>query len=438
MSEITISLAQSPTAPTADFLCKTLPHPTSSSSSSHDTDHSENLPPSLRLDSYTRAPYSRPPPKPTPSLPHEWHTLWLRSTDGRGKLPGFLGFLKGRKKSALGRFESPVMDEDTGGVVEAVFVVPYDQPRVPQGEEGEGKGDLVFVRYCLDGRGLKEEVAVAPVVGKSQRGMQPPRQRNTSTPNTSTNSTNGTKPKKKSSTPAPQKGLFSRMVLSATLKQKNTPHSTHPRHRPGPTPSPTTPTHTAGHIISQIRTLLQTSLTTFLQSPTETSIKIPVSLAAHTKDLSDEEKEKVGMEVVKFLVSEQVDEIGEEEGWVSMREPGEFADEAVFAVYKKGAVPVDIMEDMMKGDMPDEAKNEARAQQEAKTRENERKARKEANSNLRAAMRNQAHAGEHTKSLNHSKRDRRSIEDIQRDMGSDGKRARGPEEYRGYSEGYGE
>merc|ERR1740124_914173 len=107
------------------------------------------------------------------------------------------------------------------------------------------------------------------------------------------------------------------------------------------------------------------------------------------------------------------------------REPGEFADEAVFAVYKKGAVPVDIMEDMMKGDMPDEAKNEARAQQEAKTRENERKARKEANSNLRAAMRNQAHAGEHTKSLNHSKRDRRSIEDIQRDMGSDGKRARG-------------
>jgi len=135
----------------------------------------------------------------------------------------------------------------------------------------------------------------------------------------------------------------------------------------------------------------------------------------------------VGMEIIKYIVYEQVDELGEEKGWVSLKEPGEFADEAVFAVYKKGCVPEDVMEDMMKGDLPDEQKQEQRAMREAAAKEEDRKARKAGELNLKNATRYQVDIGVDMKSLNSTKRDRRSIEAIQRDMGGDGggsKRAR--------------
>ena len=77
-------------------------------------------------------------------------------------------------------------------------------------------------------------------------------------------------------------------------------------------------------------------------------IKIPISQAEHTRNLNDAQKEKVGMEIIKFIVYEQSEEVGEGHNWTCYKEPSEFMDEAIFAVYKEGHVPKDVLEDMMK------------------------------------------------------------------------------------------
>jgi len=285
---------------------------------------------------------------------------------------------------------------------------------------------LVYVRYCLDGRGLKLEdtVAAVPVGGpsKEQQQKQQQQQRRKQQIQKQQQRKETSKTKKLPPT-TKSKSSFSSMLRTATTH-------TNPQHKKPTTNKSTsnaTETITSGDVIKNLRTTIEQQLTKFDNDPLTTSLKLPISLSTHTKNLSDVEKEKVGMEIIKFLVYEQVDECGgEEKGWVSHKEAGEFMDEAVFAVYKKGCVPVDVMEDMMKGDLPDEQKQEQRAMREAAAKEEDRKARKAGELNLKNATRYQVDIGVDMKSLNSTKRDRRSIEAIQRDMGGDGgsKRAR--------------
>lgn len=351
MVEITLQLAQSPKAPTADFLATTTPLTTNDNDDDND-EHDENLPSELRLDSYTRAPWSHATFRQTNNEDEKHKGLWLQSNDGRGKLPGFVSYLKGRKKSAVGTFDSPNPDEDTGAIIPAKFWVPFDQPKPPP-SSSKGGGDLVYVRYCLDGRGLKLEdtVAAAPLgPSKEQQQKQQQQQRRKQQIQKQQHQQAQQQRKetiktKKLPPTTKSKSSFSSMLRTATTH-------TSPQHKKPTTNKSTsnaTETITSGDVIKNLRTTIEQQLTKFDNDSLTTSLKLPISLSTHTKNLSDVEKEKVGMEIIKFLVYEQVDECGgEEKGWVSHKEAGEFMDEAVFAVYKKGCVPVDVMEDMMK------------------------------------------------------------------------------------------
>ncbi len=124
------------------------------------------------------------------------------------------------------------------------------------------------------------------------------------------------------------------------------------------------------------------------------------------------------MDVMKYVVYEQVEEINEE--WIAAKEPGEFMDEAVVAVYKAGYAPEEVLEDMNKGEVPDEVKQEQRAMREAREREEKKKLKLLQQQNLR----NATGKDDGVAALNTAKRDRRSIEEIQKDMEFNQKRAR--------------
>jgi hypothetical protein len=125
------------------------------------------------------------------------------------------------------------------------------------------------------------------------------------------------------------------------------------------------------------------------------------------------------MDVMKYVVYEQVEEINED--WIAAKEQGEFMDEAIVAVYKEGCAPEEVLEDMNKGEVPDEVRQEQRAMREAREREENKKLKMLEKKNLRNAnaVRDDGFAA-----LNTAKRDRRSIEEIQKDMGNNQKRNR--------------
>ena len=112
-----------------------------------------------------------------------------------------------------------------------------------------------------------------------------------------------------------------------------------------------------------------------------------------------------------FKVYDAVDEVGNDR-WVAAREPSEFMDEMTVSVYKEGHCPPDVLEDMNRGDLPDEAKDAAKLAVESQSRAVERRGREEALRKVKGAI-----AGEDNVTvLNTNKRDRRTIEQIQRGL----------------------
>lgn len=82
------------------------------------------------------------------------------------------------------------------------------------------------------------------------------------------------------------------------------------------------------------------------------------------------------------------------------------------SVYKEGHCPPDVLEDMNRGDLPDEVKGAAKFAVESQSRAVERRGREEALRKVKGAI-----AGEgNVTVLNTSKRDRRTIEQIQRGL----------------------
>ena len=82
----------------------------------------------------------------------------------------------------------------------------------------------------------------------------------------------------------------------------------------------------------------------------------------------------VTMEVLKFVVHEMAEEIGEEDTagkeCISHREPSEFTNEATIVVYRGSDVcPPDVLEEMNQADLPNKVRGVARAVREAAQRE---------------------------------------------------------------------
>ena len=153
----------------------------------------------------------------------------------------------------------------------------------------------------------------------------------------------------------------------------------------------------------------------------EPVLKVKVSLASKTRLLSEEEKlsGKVTMEVLKYIVYEAAEEVNEE--WIAHKEPSEFMDEVVIAIYKEGEAPPDVLEDINKAELPDEIIGQQRAIQQAQQRLNASRDSRDIQEKQRMALAQES--GEDFAVLNTNKRDRRTIEEIQMEL-QDTKRQR--------------
>lgn len=406
-----IFLSDSPNASKKDFLADLQPL--------GEISLLEDLPDEIVINQYTRETWSRLS-KIIPGKNKEsgkWRTTWLKSIDKRGRLPGFLKFLKGRAKAAYGKFESPHPDEVTGEVHSALFLVPFDQPPFPskeilKKENVSNVAELIFVQYCLDERGNSAQ-KVRPDLNLQKRQAACKH--------------DDTKCEKKSKQKSAG-GLLGSLLGAQQRANKNleaVPSKRRADNNPINLPgrdeelSNSTTFTTSNEVIASFRSKIEKKLTLF-ETSSQTEVKIQISHTEETRLLvAMEEKEKVTMEVLKYIVYEQAEEIGNDM-WVAAKEPSEFTDEIVIAIYKEGYAPQEIIDEMNKGEMPDEAKQQQRAMREALSKEEKKKAKMTEEINMKKAF----ETNQDVKRLNNVKRDRRSIEEIQRDMMNNAKRSK--------------
>jgi len=419
MNEITLNCADAPNAPITNFLATLQPFSTGTDQGMGGHNE-EDLPFEITLDRYTRDPWSvlKPPNDPNEKI---WKSCWFKSIDNKKKLPGFLQFLSQRGKAAFGKFESPHPDEVTGNINKAVFLVPFQQPPAPVGGDGLGHGadgagagskdDFIFVKYCLDERLTMVRVShkLKPKPGQMMQMQQ--QQRMQQRPNPSQQQV----PK----SIGVGSGLLGNLLGKS---QRTNQHLDSVPARKKEKQMNQIDTLSSGQVITKFRDKVEQILKE-LESSTNTEVKIAISMADLTREMTSmEEKEKVTLKVLEFVVNEAVEDINEEknEEWTPYKEPGEFMDEAKIIVYKTDHVPAEVMEDLNRGEIPDEVKQQQRAMREAMEREENKKLKALQMQNLKKA------AGEHAgiSMLGTNRRDRRSIEEIQKDMVDGQKRAR--------------
>ena len=174
---------------------------------------------------------------------------------------------------------------------------------------------------------------------------------------------------------------------------------------------------TAQEVLQDFRQAMEQKMLDF-DLEGDNCLKIKVSVAEWTQGLDREEKMRVTMEVLKYIVYEQAEEVNDE--WVAVKEPSEFMDDVVIAVYKEA--PPEVLEEVNKAELPDEVRGQQRAIQEARQRVVDKQEAKLQAERMTLAMQT-ADEEEDMATLNTNKRDRRTIEEIQREM-NDPKRAK--------------
>jgi len=312
----------------------------------------------------------------------------------------------------------------------SIFVIPPNQPKPPlsiTGSVNDNSNNILFCRLILDSNKLcqkKEE--------KHNRQAQPNSFVNNSESKTNPkiktenmlvsniNISSKSKARKRTTGKSKSNGFLGNLLVahrkteqhlasvpkSSIMKTTTTSmDNTHDG----------TTTVTTGSIIAKFRHDMEQKLLDFQQNTTCNEIKIPISINEITKDLTNnEQKLTMTMDIFKYIVYEQAEEIGQDK-WVAAKEPGEFTDETIVAVYKEGHAPASVLEDLMNGDLPDEIRGQQRAIREAQMKV---KAKKEGKDDLlrqQKAIRNSVSSNKMTQ-LNTQKRDRRTIAEIQRDM----------------------
>lgn len=312
----------------------------------------------LILEGYTKDPWGLRMPQ----------QITIESTDGRQKMPGFLKYLKQRQKCAYGRY-------GTMGVI----VISHQQQPMTENRISIGiTADFTKIPKCP---------------------LQPKR----SKPNTkikAPSSSVGTGPPKKKSG-----GLLGKLVGA---QQRTDEHVANATRRPVASAAAASANgKTAQDVLNEFRQSCNNQMLDFDLSPQE-SIQIPIVLTKITQDLQD--KAAVTMDVLKYMVYEAAEEVNDE--WIAYKEPNGFMDEIVITIYKEGAAPPEVLEEINKGDLPDEVLG----QQRAIAQELQKNA-QQAQSKQKIALEREAHAQkeEDLSTLNTNKRDRRTIEDYERE-----------------------
>lgn len=329
---------------------------------------SEDLPERIVLENYTREPWASKPNESVFQVAH------VKSVDGRKKLPGFLKYLKDRQKTAFGRFCDKT----------CVVIVNPEQKGAPA---------VMKMQFCWD-------IGSIPGMGGAAK---PPQQ--AAAPQQAKAAAAPTNRKKGA-------GLLGNLVASQRRTNahvvKANAKTIRPTDKPEDPNQPKEPTRTAQEAIAEFRRIMEEKLLDFDIAP-ENVIKIPISVSDHTKGLAPEDLPKMSMEILKYIVYEQAEEINEE--WLAHKEPSEFLDEIVIAVYKEGEAPAHIIEEMNQGELPDEVKGSAGHQQQQQAKRAAQQDSAKAQELAKKAL--QERAAEDGGALNRSKRDRRTIEEIQ-------------------------
>lgn len=383
----------------------------------------QHLPSEIVLEAYTRESWAW-----KPSTDHWTATLTVQSVDGRNKLTGFLDYLKQRQKSAYGRFAP------TG-----VFVVSYVQPSGNRSSSGASSRQQIAQMTCRVALDLTKipKCNLKPATGESSGSHTDQPLRKTQPAAVST-----------AATATGKGGGFLGKLVGA--QQRTNQHVVAARTKPvgdaaaaGTTTTTTggiddddlmiTPTTTATmnppptalrtsqQVLTQFRQAMQDKMLDFDLHEDEQEMKIELTLSAFTTGLSEQDKaqQRVTMEILKYMVYEAAEEVNEE--WIAYKEPSEFMDEVTIAIYKEGAAPPEVLEEINKGELPDEVRGQQRALQEARHRQAnqaEVRQKQQVEMDVHRNFDDEADAEEFS-ALNKNKRDRRTIEDYERERRGD-------------------
>jgi len=332
------------------------------------------------LEGYTRDAWAWKPSQ-------HFQNITVQSTDGRNKLPGFVKYLKDRTKSCYGRLHK------------SLWVVSYIQPKNlnPNRIECRVAIDMTQIPNCTLQPTKQPATKQQPVTAPKQQ-LQPA--------------------KKKGGFLGKLVGAQHRTnqhVIRAASQGQQQPKTTAPQQ------TATAITRSAQQVLSDFRQSMQTKMLDFDIASSD-FIKIEVSLKEYTADLSEDDKTGVTMDVLKYMVYEAAEEVNEE--WIAHRESTGFLDEATFLIYKQGKAPPEVLEEINKGELPDEVRGQQRAIAEERKRQISQAEQRYSNMLESAAHQHQYEEDEdYLAALNQNKRDRRTIEDYEREKAKKSKTA---------------
>lgn len=142
-------------------------------------------------------------------------------------------------------------------------------------------------------------------------------------------------------------------------------------------------------------------------------LHIPIVLKDYIQQVDEEEHARITMDILKYIVYEAAEEVNEE--WVAYKEPSEFMDEIMITIYKEGAAPEHVLEDIHQAEIPDEIRGQQRAIQEQRTKSVQQAEMKQKQHLDHQIYANEDDSGDDLEALNTKKRDRRTIEDYERE-----------------------
>jgi len=327
----------------------------------------EMLPKQIVLEGYTRDGWAW---KPNP----QFVSIQLETVTGRPhKLENFVKYLKERKKSCYGRFAP-------NGVVVFSFVQP----------------------------GMRVAVDVSQIGGYNLKPLK------VSLPSNATVNTTTNKPAPERKRKGP--GLLGSLVGAQQRTNHHVAVATKPKRTETTVDAvgKVVGTKSAQEVLAAFRNKMEEKMMAFDENEHETVVKVQLVASKEQAGLSEEDKARVSMETLKFMVYEAAEEVNEE--WVAYKEPSEFMDEVTIAVYKEGVAPPEVLEEMNKAELPDEVRGQQRAIQEERQRQAVLQ-----HTKFKGAVEREVHRMEANDSdedfavLNQKKRDRRTIEDYERE-----------------------
>jgi hypothetical protein len=358
----------------------------------------------------------------------KWQGMHVRSVDGKNKLPGFVKYLRERQKMAFGRFLCNM------GPTVTTFVWVVSHQQTSAATLACHVAPLSTIPQCP----LKPKTGDQKVQQQQQQEpqKQPPAQQTKPPPAAiSVPDANGTAPPKRKgfgllgNLVGAQKRTNQHVVSAATVKAKATPaaaaattttSSSHPEgtaHTAHDVEAQQE-VKTSGQVLAEFRNEMEQSMLDFDIAP-EVSMKVSIKLSDYTKQVAESDHDKITMEVLKYIVYEQAEEVNDE--WIAYKEPSEFMDEITIAIYKDPEdAPPEVLEEMNRAELPDEMKAQQKMIAEQR-RQQELKALRDQEQQQREAIKNLAAGGQgddddvDLAALNTQKRDRRTIEEIQRD-----------------------